>query len=198
MTKCLTGTIAALAAVFLGLAGCASQKEPAEQALAPIEKTFEESGAEIKKYLPERYAEVSARVEALRAAMANEDYGDVVSEAGPVRDALKRAIAESRIRRAQVRVEMESEWDGLSKTMPGMVAAMDKKISAQRGRPPKGMTREAWKETVASYDAARDAWTKAEADMSKTYANIETAVPSALDAKTKIAELMESLGVKAT
>ena len=39
--------LAAFAAAFLGLAGCASQKEPAEQALAAIEKTFAESGAEI-------------------------------------------------------------------------------------------------------------------------------------------------------
>ena len=34
---------AALAALVLGLAACASQKEPAEQALAAIEKKFQES-----------------------------------------------------------------------------------------------------------------------------------------------------------
>jgi hypothetical protein len=196
MTRRFAGLLVAAAAVALGLFGCASQKEPAEQALASIEKTWSESSAEIQKYLPERHAEVSARIDELKSAMASEDYSDVVSGAGAVRDTLKRAIAESRIRRAQLRVELENEWDGLTKTMPAMIAAMDKKISAQRGRPPKGMSRDAWKAAVESYDAARDAWTKAEADMSKTYANIESAVPSAREAKTKIAEIMETAGVK--
>jgi len=196
MTKCLVGFLAAIAAAFLGLAGCASQKEPAEQALAAIEKSWSESGTEIQKYVPERHAEVSARIEALRSAMSKEDYGDVVAGAGEVRESLKRAVAESRIRRAQVRVELETEWEQLTKTMPAMVDAMDRKVSRQRSRPPEGMTRETWKAAVEAYDAARDAWTKAEQDMSKSYANIETAVPSARDAKAKIAEIMESAGVE--
>lgn len=196
MTRNLTGLLVAGTAISLGLIGCASKKEPAEQALAAIEETWGQSSAEIQKYLPERHAELSARIEELKSAMADEDYGDVVADAGAVRDTLKRAIAESRIRRAQLRVELESEWEGLTNTMPAMIAAMDKKIAAQRGRPPKGMNRDAWKAAVESYDAARDAWTKAEADMSKTYANIETAVPSARDAKTKIAEIMQTAGVK--
>ena len=67
---------AALAALCLGVAACASQKEPAEQALAAVEAKFKESGAEIQKYLPERYAEIEASVASLREAMSQEDYGD--------------------------------------------------------------------------------------------------------------------------
>ena len=51
MTKAFT--IAALAALCLGVAACASQKEPAEQAFAAVEAKFKESSAEIQKYLPE-------------------------------------------------------------------------------------------------------------------------------------------------
>ena len=188
--------LTALAAAFLGLAACASQKEPAEQALATIEKKFEESGAEIQKYLPERYAEVSKSIQSLRDALAKESYGDVVSGAAGVEDALKRAVAESRIRRAQMMVEMESEWTELTKTMPAMIATMDKKIDSQRGRPPQGMDKDAWKATIASYDAARDAWSKAAAEI--TSKNFEATVLAARDAKAKIASIMESLGVKAS
>jgi predicted outer membrane protein len=185
---------AALAALCLGVAACASQKEPAEQALAAVESKFKESSSEIQKYLPERHAEIEASVASLRESMSNESYGDVVAEARQVQESLKRAIGESRVRRAQLLVEMESEWDEMAKTMPAMVAAMDRKISSQRGRPPKDMTGDEWKKTIAEYDAARDAWGKAAAGL--TRANFEESVLAARDSKVKIAAIMEKLGVK--
>jgi len=186
----------ALVVALLGLAACASQKEPAEAALAEIEAKFQQSGAEIQKYLPERYAEVESRIASLRESNASQDYGDVIAGASAATDDLKRAVADSRIRRAQVLVEMEGEWTELSKSMPAMIAQMDKKISAQRGWAPQGMTADAWKQTIAEYDAARDAWSRAATEMSnKTF---EATVVAARDAKAKIVAIMESLGVKAT
>ncbi len=45
------GAALALAAL-IGLAGCASQKEPAEQAMAALEESLKTSGAEIQKQIP--------------------------------------------------------------------------------------------------------------------------------------------------
>lgn len=194
MTKAFV--TAALAALCLGVAACASQKEPAEQALAAVEAKFKESGAEVQKYLPERYAEIESGIASLRDSMSQESYGDVVAEAGKVQDSLKRAIGEARVRRAQLQVEMENEWAEMSKSVPAMIDAMDKKITSQRGRPPQGMSREAWKQSIADYDAARDAWSKAAAEM--TRANFEATVLAARDAKAQIAAIMESLGVKSS
>jgi hypothetical protein len=73
---------------------------------------------------------------------------------------------------------------------------MDKKIDSQHGRPPKGMTKDAWKAMIADYDAARDAWSKAAGEISR--ATFEASVLSARGAKEKIASIMESLGVKAS
>jgi len=188
--------LAAFAVAILGLAGCASQKEPAEQALAAIEKTFGESGAAIEKYLPERHAEVSASIASLREAMSKEEFSDVVAQAGSVQDALRRAIADSRIKHAQMRVEMESEWTELTKSMPGMIEAVDKKIATQGSRPPKGMEKDAWKSTIQAYDAARDSWSKAAGEI--TTANFEASVLAARDAKVKVAGIMETLGLKAS
>jgi uncharacterized lipoprotein NlpE involved in copper resistance len=189
-------TLTALAVGFLGLAGCANQKEPAEQAIAGIEKTLEGSGAQLQKYLPERYEEISAKVAGLRESLAQEKYGDVVSAAPAVADALRRAVADSQIRKAQVRVELESEWSELVKTMPAMLAAVDKKIAAQGGRPPKDMDRDAYKALVANYDAARAAWSKAAESISA--ANLESSVMTAREAKTTIAGVMDTLGIKAS
>ena len=186
----------ALAALCLGLAACASQKEPAEQALAALEAKFKESGAEIQKSLPDRYAELETTVSGLKDSLAKESYGDVVKGAAEAQDALKRAIADARVAHAQNMAKLETEWNELVAAMPGMIAAMDKKITSQRGKPPKGMTGDEWKQTIADYDAARDAWSKASADM--TRANFEETVTAARDARAKIAALMEKLEVKAS
>jgi len=185
---------AALAALCLGLAACASQKEPAEQAFAALEAKFKESGAEIQKYLPERYAEVEKSVTDLRDSLASKSYGDVVSGAAAAQDSLKRAIADARVAHAQSVAAMETEWDGLVKEVPAMISAMDKKITSQRGKAPKGMTAGDWKQAIADYDAARDSWSKAAAEM--TRANFESTVTVAREAKAKIAALMEKLEVK--
>lgn len=193
MTKAFV--IAALAALSLGLAACASQKEPAEQALAAVEAKFKESAAEVQKYLPDRYAELEATVASLRDSLAQEDYGDVVRGAAAAQDSLKRAIADARVKRAQTIAAMDSEWDELVKSMPPMIEAMDRKISSQRGRPPKGMSRDEWKQTIADYDAARDSWSKA-TETERTRANLEGMVVAARDAKAKIAAIMDKLEVE--
>ncbi|HEY7753476.1 MAG TPA: hypothetical protein VH856_06640 [Steroidobacteraceae bacterium] len=188
--------LAFVAAAAVALAGCASQKEPAEQALAGIEKTLEGSGAQLQKYLPERYQEIEARVKGLRDALAQENYGDVVSDAPAVADELRHAVADSAIRRAQLRVEMEAEWADLIKTMPAMIEAVDHKIAVQGSRPPAGMDKAGWKAMIDSYDATRDAWGKAAAAM--TAANFEETVLAGRDAKAKIAAIMDSLGIQAS
>ncbi len=186
--------VAALTAGLMGLAGCASQKEPAEQAMAAIEKSLEGSGAMLQKYLPERYEEINAKVVALREDLTQEKFGDVVSGAPAVADALRRAVADGQIRKAQVKVEMETAWDDLVKTMPAMVTDVDKKISSQGGRPPKGMDRDAYKALVAGYDAARASWSKAAESIDAS--NFESTVATAREARTAIADVMDKLGMK--
>lgn len=196
ITRLSTFALAALAAAMLGLAGCASQKEPAEQALAAIDKTLADSGAQLQKYLPERYESIDAQVKGLRDAMTQEKFGQVVTDAAGVSDELRRAVADAMIERAKTRAAMESEWATLIETMPAMIAAVDKKLAVQGSRPPKGMDKEAWKAFVGSYDTARESWGKAAAEM--TTANFEDTVLAGREAKSKIAGMMETLGLKAS
>ena len=182
-------------AALIGLAGCASQKEPAEQAMAALEESLKTSGAEIQKQIPERFAEIEAKVAALRASMEQKDYDDVVAGAAAATDDIKRAVADSRVARAQNRAKMEDEWEDLMESMPKMIAAIDKKISAQGSKPPKGMEKDAWKQLVDSYDAARDAWGATAAGMKKE--TFDATVEAGRDAKVTITGIMETLGLEA-
>jgi len=188
--------LAMLAAAILGLAGCGSQKEPAELAMAAIDKALADSGAQVQKYLPERYEAIEVRIKALRDAMAQEQFGQVVTDAAGVTDDLRRAVADAMIERAKTRAAMETEWAALIESMPAMVAAVDKKLAVQGSKPPKGMDKDGWKALVESYDAARESWGKAAAEM--TTANFEATVLAGREARTKIAGIMETLGLKAS
>lgn len=189
------GAAFALAAL-VGLVGCASQKEPAEQAMAALEESLKTSGAEIQKQLPERYAEIEAKVAELRASMEQKSYGDVVSGAAEAKADIKRAVADSRVARAQNQVRMEAEWEELMESMPKMIAAIDKKIADQGRKPPKDMDKDAWKQLVDSYDAARNAWGATAAGMKKE--TFEATVLAGRDAKATIAGVMETLGIEAS
>ena len=164
--------------------------------MAAIEKALTDSGAQVQKYLPERYEAIDVRVKALRDAMAQEQFGQVVTDATGVTAELRRAVADAMIERAKTRAAMETEWTALIESMPAMVAAVDKKIAVQGSKPPKGMDKDAWKALVGSYDAARESWGKAAAEMNS--ANFEATVLAGREAKTKIAGIMETLGLKAS
>lgn len=183
-------------AALLGLAACASQKEPAEQAMAGLEESLKTYGAEIRKQLPERHAEIEAKVAELRASMEQKSYGDVVDGAAAAADDIKRAVADSRVARAQNQVKMEAEWEELMESMPKMIAAIDRKIAVQGSKPPQGMEKEAWKQLVDSYDAARDAWGATAAGMKRE--TFEATVLAGRDAKATIAGVMDSLELEAS
>ena len=183
----------ALAACVV-LAGCASQKEPAEKAMAAVEETLKASGEEIRQHLPDRAAEIEAKVAALRASMEQKSYDDVVTGAAEASADLKRAIADSRVARAKNRAAMESEWNELLESMPKLIEAIDKKIAVQGSKPPKGMEKDAWKQLVASYDAARATWGSTAAGMTK--ATFEASVKAGRDAKVTISGIADQLGLK--
>lgn len=188
--------LALTAMATLGLAGCGSQQEPAEQALAAIDKTLAESGAQVQKYLPERYQAIDAEIQSLREAMTQKQFGDVVKGAADVTGELRRAVADAMIERAKTRAAMETEWTALIESMPKMITAVDKKLAVQGNRPPAGMDKDAWKALVESYDTARESWGKAAAEM--TTANFEATVLAGRDASAKIAGIMQTLGLQAS
>lgn len=181
-------------AACIGLAGCASQKEPAEKALAAVEETLKASGEEIRTYLPDRATEIEAKVAALRASMEQKSYDDVVTGAAEASADLKRAIADSRVARAKNRAAMENEWNALLESMPKLIESIDKKIAVQGSKPPKGMEKDAWKQLVESYDAARNAWGATAAGMKKE--TFEASVKAGRDAKVTISGIAEQLGVQ--
>ena len=69
----------AFAAASLLVAGCARQKEPANDALEKIEKSLAEVKADAAKYAPEGLKGVEAQYERLKASFDAKEYENVIA-----------------------------------------------------------------------------------------------------------------------
>ncbi len=197
MTSSRIATVMTALLLAAALAGCGSQQEPAQAALAAINTTMEGNGPQVEKYLPERHAEISARVEALRASYEAGDYRKVVADAPAVTDTLRRAVADAAIERANIKLQMEAEWVEFVNTMPGLIGKVDQQIAQMgRGKLPAGVSRDAFKAAAADFDGAKAAWGRA-AEAGNA-GKLEDAVMAAREAKTAMAGVMETLGIQAS
>ena len=188
--------LVAAALVTFALAACANQKDPAQQALADLDAALGKVAEMGEKYMPEEYADVQSQLAGLRSSFDGGDYGAVVTGAPQAAAAIRKLQADSIIAKADYAKKMNAEWVEMAQTMPGAIAAVDNQISRMSsGRLPKGLDRDTFKQTVATFDESKKAWTTAaEAGNAGRY---EEAVMQARQVKQVLDATLQALGMKA-
>jgi len=189
--------LAAVALVSLAMVACAGQKEPAQKAITDLSAALAKVGEMSEKYMPEEYATVQAQVDGLKASFDKGDFDAVVQGAPAASTAIRQLQADAIIAKAAYAKQMNEEWVETAKTMPGVIASVDKQITryTSSGRLPKGLDRDAFKQTVATFDEAKKTWTTAaEAGNAGQY---EDAVLQSREVKKTVDAVMQSLGMAA-
>jgi len=188
--------LAAAALVSLAMAACANQKDPAQQALTDLDAALAKVAEAGEKYMPEEYAEVQSQIAGLKTSFDGGDYGAVVAGAPQAAAAIRKLQADSIIAKADYAKQMNAEWVQMAETLPAAIASVDNQISRMSaGRLPKGMDRDTFKQTVATFDESKKAWTAAaEAGNAGKY---EEAVMQGRQAKQVLEATMQALGMKA-
>lgn len=192
-----TGFARVFAVTMLALAavGCESQKEPAEQAVANLEKSLEAAAQQAEKYVPDEIAAVRTKVADMKALLEKQDYKEVVVQAPAVAAELRKVMADSAIAKANFTQQMTQAWTEYGKTLPQAISSVDDRILryTSGGGLPKGMTRDGFKEVVAKFDAAKTEWAAAaEAGNAGRY---EEAVTKSIEVKRTVEATMEALGM---
>ncbi len=188
--------IAALAALVLLVAGC-SQKDPAEEAIAAAESALAAVYEDAQKYVPERYAEVKAELEAARAAFNDEHYADAIAAVKDV-PAHAEELATASLEAKQKRLaELNVDWVRLSGSLPGLVAGIETRLGelGKMRRLPKGMDKQLLEEANAAFGSAKGAWDEASAAFMA--GDFEAAVTKARDVEAMTQDLMARLGMQA-
>ncbi len=179
----------------LAMVGCESQKEPAEQAVASLEKSLENAAVQAEKYVPDEVAAARAKVAEVKALLEKQDYKAVLAQAPAISAELRKLVADSAIAKANFNQQMTQAWSEYARTLPQAISNVDNRILrlTSGGGLPKGMTRDSFTELVARFDAAKTDWAAAaEAGNAGKY---EEAVTKSIEVKRTVEATMEALGM---
>jgi hypothetical protein len=162
-----------LAVAGLMLAACASQMEPAKQAIDGIESAVSAASADASKYIPEQLSGVQGKVAELKAAFDRKDYKAVIAGAPAVLTAAQGLAAAAAAKKDEVMKALSVDWTALSAELPRIVAAVKSRVDvmSKSRTPPAGVDLAAAKSALAE---ATEGWTKALA--ASASGNVEEAV----------------------
>lgn len=187
----LAGFVTVTAALLL--AACASQMEPAQQAIAGIESAISTASADAGKYIPAQLTAVQAKLADLKAAFDKKDYKAVLSGAPAVLADAQALLAAAAMKKEEVRNAMSAEWTSLAASLPQLVAAVKSRVDAlSKGhKAPAGVDLDAAKAGLAD---ATTLWGKAQAAFSAN--NVEEAVTTAREVKSRAEASATALKMK--
>jgi hypothetical protein len=175
------------------VAGCASQKAPAEAALKVADDAFAAIKAEAASYVPDQAKGVEDAIAASRDQFAKNDFAAALASAQAIPakiDELKTAVAAKKN-------ELTATWNSLSEGLPGMVQAIQSRVDilSKSRRLPKGLDQATFDGAKADLATATTTWTDATSAFSA--GNLMAAVTKAQEVKAKAAEIMTALGMQA-
>jgi len=112
----------------LMMAGCTSQKEPAQIALGNIEAILIASSGDAAKYAPDQLMDVQSKLGRLQASFDAKDYAAVVAGAPEAMTAAHGLISAAATAKATADKALTQQWTVLAATIPDYIAAVRGRI----------------------------------------------------------------------
>jgi hypothetical protein len=183
-----------LAASALLFAACASNEEPARQALAAAEASVAEVRVDAAKYAPEELQGVEARLAKVKADLAKEEYKDVL---GGATQLTKEAatLKEVVVSKQTQAVAAAHEWESLSEEVPKMVQAIESRVDTLSGssKLPQDVNKDAFEAAKATLALMKSLW--AEASAAFNAGNSVLAADKARQVQAKGEEVIDQLAM---
>lgn len=172
-----------LGTAALLLTACASQMQPAKQALDEIYSIVMATTADAAKYVPDQLAGVQKELGELQSSYDKQDYAGVLTRSPAVLADAKTLAADAAAKKGEAAKALNTEWSGLAATLPNWITAVKDRVAdlSKAKRVPKGIDLAAGESTLAD---ATDGWTRAQAAMSS--GEMQNAIATAKDVKSKI------------
>ena len=179
-----------LAAAVL-LAGCGSDKAPAEQAIKAAEDAFNAAKAEAVKYVPDQVKAVESAIASVKDKFSKSDYKAVVAEAGAIPGKVKELTAAANAKKK----ELTKAWGSMSEGLPKVVEAIQSRVDilSKTKKLPANLTAEKFEQAKSGLTAIQQEWGQAQEAFKS--ANLMDAVAKAGGVKAKAKETLEALGM---
>jgi hypothetical protein len=185
-----------LVAAMLFIAGCASQKEPAEQAVSKVEAALAEVRADAEKYAADDLKSVDDQVNSLKKKIADQDYGAALIAAPSVSSAVAQLKSKAEQAKADAEATLaaaQTEWTDLSSKVPPLIEKLQARVDSlvKTKKFPKGMDKAAFETAKTDFETLKTRWTEAGSEFASGQAG--NAVRKAREAKARAEDLMTKL-----
>jgi hypothetical protein len=180
------------------LFACASQKEPAEKAVAQVEASIDALRADAGKYASSELQGVEATLGAVKEKLAKGDYKAVMADVPRLQSAvssLQATVADQKERAEAAMAAAREQWNSLSADVPKMVSAIQSRVDilGQSRKLPKNVSQSAFDSAKAGLDYMKTTWGEATSAFSS--GDAVGAVDKANAVKQKGNEVLEQLGM---
>jgi predicted small secreted protein len=188
---------AVLAAALL--AGCNTQKGPAEQAVMSASAALDAVRDDAQKYAPEKLGGVEAQLSDLKGSFQKGDYAGVLKAAPAVTAAiasLKDDAAAKKTEAEQALAKAKDDWGPASTAVPKMVDEIAKRVEAlsKTKKLPRGVSKDAVAAARTGLESLKSTW--ADATNASSSGDYTTAMAKAQAVKDKATAIMKSLDMK--
>ncbi len=142
---------------LLMVPACGGSKQAAVKALAAAETAYAGIAEEANNLAPDQAKDIETELAAAREDLAKGDTKAVLAAAADVQSKVK-TLAEAL---PGLKTKLEADWKVLADTVPGALAALDKKLD-DFGQPPAGMPgRDKFDAAVTQLDQLNTQWNEA-------------------------------------
>jgi hypothetical protein len=160
----IPNALIALAATSILITGCASQEEPAAQAVTAAELSLAEIRVDAAKFAPEELKAAETKLAKLKSELAKDDYKDALvgsSELTREVAVLKEVVVSKQTQAAAA----THEWESLSEEVPKMVQAIENRVDSLSGSPklPSDVNKEAFEAAKVALEMMKTGWAEASA-----------------------------------
>ena len=173
------------------VAGCASDKGPAEAALRAAEEAITAAKGEAARYVPEQAKALETALAAAKDKLAKGDYRAALTEAQALPGKAKELAAAAAAKKA----ELTKAWEGVSAGMPRVVDAIKSRVDvlSQAKTLPATMTADKLGAAKTGLAELTQSWTAASEAFKG--GNVPDALAKATAMKAKAAEVLGILGM---
>jgi hypothetical protein len=164
ISKAFVAHVIAVAATTILITGCASQEEPAAQAVLAVEASLAEVRVDAAKFAPEELKAAEAKLAKLRSDLAKDDYKDVLSGSSVLTQEVA-TLKEVVVSRQTQAVAATHEWEALSAEVPKMVQAIQSRVDtlSESRKLPAEVNKEGFEAAKAALASMKSMWAEASA-----------------------------------
>jgi DNA repair ATPase RecN len=190
----VTNVLMALTASAMLMAGCMSQKDPAENAVTQAEAAMTDLRVDAAKFAPDELKTTETTLAKMKDNLAKKDYKDVIAEV-PQFNKEVATLRETLVGRQTQIIAATREWETLNAEVPKAVEEIQVRVDSLASSPrlPKEVDKHEFEAAKASLETMKTDWAAATAAFSE--GNATEAADKARGVQNKVNEVKGQLGM---